>query len=210
MLLESASISRQGSGSRPNEDALLEDPEHGVFAVADGVGGSSHGEVASCTAIQCLKKAFSGPKGGIPAERAQLVLRSAFLDANAMILEVATESAQKMQTTLTAAVFAESAVYLGHSGDSRAYLVAEDSVEQLTEDHTLVAEMVRNDIITEEEAWDHPHRNVLTGCLGVARAIQIPDVDSSMGGPRVSSSCVRMEWLDGYRGQKCLTGLMAA
>lgn len=167
MILESASVSRTGIGSHVNEDRLLDDVERGVFAVADGIGGADHGEIASSTAIQCLRRTFLKRSRSRPALSVDQRLRRAFLLANRVILRAGHRVGRQMGTTLTAVVVKKATCYLAHSGDSRAYLAVDGVVRQLTEDNTLVAELVRRGIITETDANSHPHRNVLTGCLGL-------------------------------------------
>lgn len=167
MILESASVSRKGTGNEVNEDRYLDDVERGVFAVADGIGGTDHGEIASAAAIQCLRRMLLQRARSRPAVAADQRLRRAFLLANRVILRVGHRTGREMGTTLTAVVVQETTCYLAHSGDSRAYLAVDGAVRQLTEDNTLVAELTRRGIITETEAGAHPHRNVLTGCVGL-------------------------------------------
>ena len=173
MILESVSFSRKGIGSDVNEDRLLDDVARGVFAVADGIGGTDHGEIASAAAIECLRRTLLERARPCPAVPADQRLRRAFLLANRVILRAGHRTGQEMGTTLTAVVVKEATCYLAHSGDSRAYLAVDGEVRQLTEDNTLVAELVRRGIITETEAGAHPHRNVLTGCLGLHQHCKI-------------------------------------
>jgi PPM family protein phosphatase len=156
-------VGRQRSA---NEDAFVVAPP--FFAVADGMGGAKAGEVAS----QLAADAFSGEGESGEAPEAQLsrILR----EANRRIYELAAtdESRRGMGTTLTAAKVHDSEVSLGHVGDSRAYLMRDGKLEQLTRDHSLVAELERSGQLTPEAAEHHPQRSIITRALGPE-----PDVD---------------------------------
>ncbi|MFO7956148.1 MAG: protein phosphatase 2C domain-containing protein [Candidatus Brocadiia bacterium] len=166
MNLESASATRAGPGDGTNEDAVLEDPVRGVFAVADGLGGSRRGEVASRIAIDVLRSELGGMSMDRPPADGMDVLKEAFVRANADLLAAGDRAGHRMQTTLTAAVVAGGSLFLAHVGDSRAYLMRDGRATRLTEDDRLVAEMVRDGLMSESEAGRHPHRTVLSGCLG--------------------------------------------
>ncbi|MFM7224281.1 MAG: Stp1/IreP family PP2C-type Ser/Thr phosphatase [Actinomycetota bacterium] len=146
-----------------NEDAFLVDDEHGCYAVADGMGGHLGGEVASATAIETLRAAVAG----------NAPIDEAIGRANTAVLaKAATDPALTgMGTTLTGLTVADGAVVIGHVGDSRAYLVRDDAMRLLTDDHSLVGEMIREGRLTVEQAAVHPQRSVITRCLG-----SIPDV----------------------------------
>lgn len=150
-----------------NEDALVLSPP--FFAVADGMGGAKAGEVASAMAAET----FAGESdSGEPAE-AQLtrILR----EANRRIYELATsdDSHRGMGTTVTAAKVTGSEVSLGHVGDSRAYRLRADELEQVTRDHSLVAELERSGQITPEAAEHHPQRSIITRALGPEPDVQV-------------------------------------
>jgi protein phosphatase len=143
-----------------NEDSLVEAPP--FFAVADGMGGAKAGEVASSMAAE----AFAGEvDSGEPAE-AQLsrILRQA--NRRIYDLAVSDDSHRGMGTTVTAAKVTGDDVSLGHVGDSRAYRLREGELEQLTRDHSLVAELERSGQITPEAAEHHPQRSIITRALG--------------------------------------------
>lgn len=166
MNIESASATRASPGEGTNEDAVLEDSVRGVFAVADGLGGSRQGEVASRIAVDVLRSELgSRPMDRRPADGME-ALRDAFVRANADLLSAGDRAGHRMQTTLTAAVVAGPTLLLAHVGDSRAYLVRDGRATRLTDDDRLVAEMVRDGLMSESEAGRHPHRTVLSGCLG--------------------------------------------
>ncbi|MEA2331765.1 MAG: family protein phosphatase [Thermoleophilaceae bacterium] len=150
-----------------NEDALVLDPP--FFAVADGMGGAKAGEVASAMAAG----AFEGETdSGEPAE-AQLsrILR----EANRRIYELAAadDAHRGMGTTLTAAKVTGDEVSLAHVGDSRAYRLRDGQLEQLTRDHSLVAELERSGQITPEAAEHHPQRSIITRALGPEPDVQV-------------------------------------
>jgi PPM family protein phosphatase len=149
-----------------NEDSFLIDEQLGLFAVADGMGGHVGGEVASTTAIEALRAAVAQGQA----------IDTAIISANAAVLERAAgdRSLAGMGTTLTAMrPLSGSQLLLGHVGDSRAYLLREGALERLTEDHSLVEELVRDGRITREQAEVHPQRNIVTRALGVDDDIDV-------------------------------------
>jgi len=155
-----------GKKRRRNEDAYVIAPP--LFAVADGMGGAQAGEVASGLAAGALEE--SRADGG--GERRVIEL---IQEANRRVHERATTDATTagMGTTITAAlVEPDGRVVFGHVGDSRAYMLRDDRLEQLTDDHTLVAELVRRGELSPGEAEVHPQRSVITRALGTD-----PDVD---------------------------------
>lgn len=154
-----------------NEDALVARPP--VFMVADGMGGAQAGEVASAAAA----KAFAqfAPRGGEPAaELSELIVR-----VNSDIYRMAGDKSERagMGTTVTAACLAGGSVSIAHVGDSRAYLWRGGRLEQLTEDHSLVGEMVRLGQISPEEMRHHPQRSIITRALGVEGAVEVDTRD---------------------------------
>jgi protein phosphatase len=156
-----------GKKRRRNEDSYVIDPP--LFAVADGMGGAQAGEVASQLAAAALRDGNGG--GGDAAEKVVALIQ----EANRRVWQRANEdaAASGMGTTVTAAlVDSEGRVTFGHVGDSRAYVLRGDKLEQLTEDHSLVAELVRRGELSPEEAESHPQRSVITRALGTD-----PDVD---------------------------------
>ena len=156
-----------GRARRANEDAFFAHAP--VFAVADGMGGAQAGEVASRTVVDCLRRGL--PDGGSPEER----LAALAEEANGLIHRKAAEDEQRagMGTTLTAAYVDEDAVSFGHVGDSRAYLFRDGKLKQLTNDHSLVGEMVRRGKLTAEQAEEHPQRSIITRALGPEPAVEV-------------------------------------
>lgn len=150
-----------------NEDTLLASPP--VFAVADGMGGHEAGEVASSLAVATVKAAQ------LDSDEPEVWVGRVVDSANTAVFAKGTQQggALRMGTTLTVAYTAPDAIYLGHVGDSRAYLLHDGRLRQLTDDHSLVAEWVRQGRITAEEAAVHPQRSVITRALGIDDAVQI-------------------------------------
>jgi PPM family protein phosphatase len=155
-----------GRKRRHNEDSYVVEPP--MFAVADGMGGAKAGEVASGLAAAAPKEA--GADGMSGEERVTQLIQ----EANRRVFRRANEDreASGMGTTMTVALVEDGRVVFGHVGDSRAYLIRAGTIEQLTDDHSLVAELVRSGRLTPEEAEAHPQRSVITRAVGTE-----PDVD---------------------------------
>ena len=155
-----AAVSDTGRKRRHNEDTYVLEPP--IFAVVDGMGGANAGEVASGLAAEALRE---GSENGGHGERAVVSLVQ---EANRRVYQRAAEdsSVSGMGTTLTVALVEEGRVQFGHVGDSRAYLIRDGELMQLTEDHSLVGELVRSGKLTPEAAETHPQRSVITRALG--------------------------------------------
>jgi serine/threonine protein phosphatase PrpC len=164
--IQVAVLTDTGRKRRHNEDAFVVEPP--LFAVADGMGGAQAGELASGLAAAALKD--SQEPGGGGEERVDELIQQ----ANRRVYERQSQdaAASGMGTTMTVALVEDGRVAIGHVGDSRAYLIRDGSLEQLTEDHSLVAELVRSGKLSPEEAESHPQRSVITRALGTD-----PDVD---------------------------------
>lgn len=140
-------------------------PDRGALAlVADGMGGHAAGEVASALAAEIVRRAFYEVDGPVP-----VVLESAFSAANRAILDWAAAHPEcaGMGTTCTALALRDNAAWLAHIGDSRAYLLRDGSLQQLSDDQTLVAGLVREGKLTKEEAAHSPVSNVIVQALGM-------------------------------------------
>jgi len=173
MTLEFASLSDRGRIRLNNEDACghlvpstpAELAERGaVFVVADGMGGHRGGEIASHIAVRTIL-AFYSADGEQDRSHA---LAFAFREANKTILEesVADSALFGMGTTCTALALHNGHAYFAHVGDSRGYMLRGSTIKQITNDHSIVGEMVRSGIISDEDARHHPKRNVITRSLG--------------------------------------------
>lgn len=154
-----AGDSHVGRVRSDNEDAFLLAPP--LFAVADGLGGHQAGEIASALAIDTLLEAA-------PRAADLKALGRAVRQANTAVIEAAATGRGKpgMGTTLTAVMLDGTRLAVAHVGDSRAYLLHLGTLEQLTDDHSLVADLVRQGRITSEESRVHPNRSVITRALG--------------------------------------------
>jgi serine/threonine protein phosphatase PrpC len=161
-----AGASDTGRKRRRNEDAYVIAPP--LFAVADGMGGAQAGEVASKLAKAALEDTDSGTLSG--SERVTSLIQ----EANRRVYERsnADPAASGMGTTMTVALVEGDVVTFGHVGDSRAYLLRDGRMEQLTEDHSLVNELLKSGKLSPEEAETHPQRSVITRAVGTD-----PDVD---------------------------------
>jgi protein phosphatase len=173
MRLSSFAATDVGLQRAGNEDSHLRGRT--VFAVADGLGGHQGGEVASAMAVERLG-ALDGRSFAEPAQAAA-ALADAIADANRAILErgVADQGLWGMGTTVTAAaVVGDLVLQLAHVGDSRAYLLRGDGPpRQLTTDHTVVAELVRQGRLTPQQAASHPERSILTRAVGLDPNVQV-------------------------------------
>jgi PPM family protein phosphatase len=156
-----------GRQRRENEDsAYVRAP---VFVVADGMGGAQAGEVASQIAVETFEQGL--PDGGTPEER----LADRVREANHRIYDRsrAELGREGMGTTLTAAYLDASQLALAHVGDSRAYLFRDGQLTRLTQDHSLVDELVRQGKLTEEQAAEHPQRSIITRALGPEPDVEV-------------------------------------
>jgi len=156
-----------GRRRRRNEDAFVCEPP--LFAVADGMGGAQAGEVASRLAAESLREQ---DLGDLPSpERTVELIR----EANRRVYAYSSENAatRGMGTTMTIALVEGSVVTIGHVGDSRAYLLRDDQLTQLTQDHSLVAELVRSGRLSAKEAESHPRRSVITRALGTDSEVEV-------------------------------------
>lgn len=152
---------------------------YGLFVVADGVGGLKGGSRASQTIVDTLAAHFERIWPAIAAVSDQTILRlrqqlkEAIYKANEVIQEMGGTQDGRMASTITCAIILSQVVIVANAGDSRTYLFRQKQLEQLTQDHSLVAWLVRQEQITAEQALTHPYRNVLTHALGATEKPQI-------------------------------------
>ncbi len=156
-----------GLQRRANEDSLL--ARAPLFVVADGMGGARAGEVASRIAVETFHAGLAhdaNPEEGLVAHA---------LAANARIYELSRENAEQagMGTTLTAVYVGEDEVAVAHVGDSRAYCLRDGELLRLTDDHSLVDELIREGRLTPEEAEEHPQRSIITRALGPEETVEV-------------------------------------
>jgi protein phosphatase len=158
---EHYSASDTGRERRANEDSYL--ARSPVFVVADGMGGARAGEVASRTAVELFA---AGLDDRIPTPEERLARR--VQDANERIHALSREDSRRagMGTTITAVHVGGEELAIAHVGDSRAYCLRDGVLTMLTEDHSLVGELVRQGKLTSQEAEDHPQRSIITRALG--------------------------------------------
>lgn len=153
-----------------NEDSCLVLEEKLLYAVADGMGGQAAGEVASSLLTSVLREDLS-PLASFGEEE----LRQAVLHANERILKEAEENPCRkgMGTTVTALKIDEGCALWAHVGDSRLYLYRENQLHQVTRDHSYVESLVSQGSLTEEEARNHPQKNMLLRAVGVERGLTV-------------------------------------
>ena len=147
-----------------------------LMIVCDGMGGAKSGNVASSLAVEV----FTGEvrrtqKAGMTPEKAAAMLRSALEQANRAVYEQSqlSEDFTGMGTTLSVLWMSDNFVYIGHVGDSRVYLLRDGEFKQMTLDHSLVEQLVREGVLTEEEAQNHPMRNIITRAIGTDESVEV-------------------------------------
>ena len=168
-----------------NEDAFLIDADRRLYLVADGMGGHAGGGFASSHAVESVIAELKRQEGGQDMTQplrdnsghtlAQLQLQNALKRTNEILFQRSISDSQLrgMGTTLTALKFDEQYANLAHVGDSRAYLIRESQLRQLTEDHSWVQEQVRSGVLTAEEARLHPLKNIITRSMGHEREVTV-------------------------------------
>jgi protein phosphatase len=162
-------------GKFPEGDLDISAPKGQLFIVADGMGGHVGGREASEMAVNTIHESyFKDDVGPVPAG-----LRHAFEQANARIYEFSTSHPRyaNMGTTCSALALKDDRGYVNHIGDSRIYRVTQSSIEQLTNDHSRVAELQRRGLITKEEARYHPERSHLYRALGVRPTAEVDAIE---------------------------------
>jgi PPM family protein phosphatase len=193
-----------GLKRKHNEDSLLAAEEFGVFVVADGVGGRKAGELASAITVNTFQSFAPQIKATVDAFAANAnrdsrnavlqLLDQAANAASRRVYEAATATGrQGMTTTLVAAVIGGGTAFVVHVGDSRAYLIRNGEMRQLTEDHSMVNELIRTGAMTREDAATSRYRNVITRAVGLY--------------PSVRTDTLPVELLDGDRLLLCSDGL---
>ncbi len=173
-----------------NEDALMLKPETGFAVLADGMGGHLAGEVASAMAVdiisRCIEDALETPPAkdapGMEVSAEAAVLISAIRQANTAIYEASQSKPEYngMGTTVVVTLFHDSKVCVAHVGDSRIYRYRNEHLAQLTEDHSMVQELLRRGLISPEEARTSANKNLVTRALGVEPSVQVDVAEQSV------------------------------
>jgi len=182
--IEFADMSDTGMVREHNEDAIGSIAGMGLMVLADGMGGYNAGEVASGIAVQTITDLAA--EGAMREERNEIdphtglmrqtiVLRDAVARANKIIYQTAQSQThcEGMGTTLVASMFYDNKISIAHVGDSRAYRLRNEKLEQLTMDHSLLQELVDRGFYSEEEAQRSTNRNYVTRALGVEPTVEV-------------------------------------
>lgn len=167
-----AAITDTGCERELNEDryAVVESPSGLAWIVCDGMGGATGGELAAQLAIDAIRRDLEN----LPPRPGGEALRDAILEANRIIvLRRQNQAFAQMGTTIVAAMFDGPELSVAHVGDSRAYLVREGAIQQLTTDHTFVQDLVERGQIKIEEALSHPQAHILTRAIGSEPALEV-------------------------------------
>jgi serine/threonine protein phosphatase PrpC len=168
--MQARAYSHIGAVRKKNEDTVLCDSSVGLFIVADGIGGRLAGEIASSTAVSITDKIVRSD----PKESPHILLKQAFYEANNVLFQAGKKPEQLgMGTTMTAAIANDKEIFWAHVGDSRAYIINKNGIRQLTEDHSLVQELLKKGNITSDEAHNHPQKNILVRSLGQESLVNV-------------------------------------
>ncbi|NIT13576.1 MAG: Stp1/IreP family PP2C-type Ser/Thr phosphatase [Candidatus Dadabacteria bacterium] len=179
-LFVSYGISDVGRVRKNNEDSYLYKtfsiknngtPDAFLMVVADGMGGHAAGEVASAKVIEELENNVDETS----IEKVPEILKQTIEDANQKIFNISAQNSELngMGTTCTAMVYYDNTVHLAHVGDSRAYLIRNKEISQLSKDHTIVQELLEAGSITEEKAKTSPERNILLKAVGTSEELEV-------------------------------------
>jgi PPM family protein phosphatase len=197
--IESGVLSHKGLVRSSNEDSLIRveslieensDTRYcGLFAVADGVGGSEDGEIASSLALRVLSEnilkslVIPGLRRKISLAKPEFISRKlieGIKKANKEIYSRSQSMNSNMGTTLTVALIMDSSAYIANVGDSRVYLLEDEKLTQVTTDHSLVACLASAGQIKWEDIYTHPRRNIITRCLGRHQDVEVDSFDKEL------------------------------
>jgi len=184
MRITSCGMTDVGMKRTNNEDNYLVNDELNLFVCCDGMGGHVGGEYASAIAVNTVEEVLASiesdpdalsPEADGPVERTREKLRYAIRLAGKRIFEKASAEPEYkgMGTTALALLLDQGNFYIAHVGDSRGYLLREGRIEQLTEDHSLVYQKVKEGVLTPEEAKTHKLRNIITRSLGYMEEVEV-------------------------------------
>ncbi len=181
-MLKHKGITDVGTVRGNNEDTYLiceNRLKDNLFLIADGMGGHNAGEVASAMAARTVRELFLDIKSEVDYNE---FLRDAIQLANDKVYKASLIDSQynNMGTTLSVLIISRDRIYIGHVGDSRIYYMTQNTIQQLTTDHTLVQAMIDSGSITKEEAKTNNYRNVLTQAIGTSRKVTISLIESKI------------------------------
>jgi len=182
--IELVNVSDTGMKRPHNEDSAVTDPTRGLAVVADGMGGYKAGEVASAIAAKAILDTVRGDikVGHSPdinndpsLSREAILIRNSIIEANRHIFKTATEvpQCQGMGTTVVVALFHDNSVIIAHVGDSRVYRYRDGDLTQITNDHSLVQELIDRGFFTPEEAEANTPKNLVTRALGIDETVVV-------------------------------------
>lgn len=181
-MLKHKGITDVGTVRGNNEDTYLiceNRLKDNLFLIADGMGGHNAGEVASAMAARTVRELFLDIKAEVDYND---FLRDAIQLANDKVYKASLIDSQynNMGTTLSVLIISRDRIFIGHVGDSRIYYMTQNTIQQLTTDHTLVQAMIDSGSITKEEAKTNNYRNVLTQAIGTSRKVTISLIESKI------------------------------
>lgn len=175
--------------------------------VCDGMGGNAGGNIASSTAVKSISERItSAYRETMTSSSIKNLLVTAITNANFEIYDMAADNLELlgMGTTVVAAIMTKNVLYVAHAGDSRAYLISQDEIRQLTRDHSVVQDLVERGEITPEQARTHPRKNLITRALGVDESLKVDFTVEDLEGDETLLICTdglsnMIEPLDIYR-----------
>jgi serine/threonine protein phosphatase Stp1 len=178
MHFHTAARSDVGLKRKLNEDSILEKPDDGFWAVADGMGGHEAGEVASATVVEELGKIADR----ITTANCEELIAGTLKQANRKLVELAQGSAapRTIGSTAVALAIRDGAFHCFWAGDSRGYQIRARTITQITRDHSLVGDLVAAGLVSEEDAKTHPDANVITRAIGATSSVEIDSVSGDV------------------------------
>jgi serine/threonine protein phosphatase PrpC len=218
MFISSFGMTDVGRKRRHNEDSFLIDDENKIFIVCDGMGGANAGEVASQMAVKIIGqrmrenieaiRELSSHNTFDAKQKIKTIIADAVSEASLRIFELASKEEGKrgMGTTLVMLVICGENAYVSNVGDSRAYLIRDNQVYQVTEDHTLVQEQLKRGLITPEEAKNVPYGNVITRAVGVMESVIVDTTHIELMAGDIFLLCT--DGLHGYTEDKDILGFV--
>jgi PPM family protein phosphatase len=177
--IHSFGISDIGLSRKKNEDYWSSIPEINLFLLADGMGGHRAGEIAAKKAVEVIEELFLKEKSTTKLETLETKLHQAIIKANQDIFEMSHSEPgfRGMGTTLCSLHIQNNKALVGHVGDSRIYRYRKDTLTQLTNDHSLISDLIKTQHVEEDEPIPSPHRNIITKALGPASFVE-PEIES--------------------------------